>query len=58
MTALTLGKDGAMIITPEETVKVPAQQVDNVVDLTGAGDLFAAGFLFGLARDLLAHQCG
>jgi len=51
MTALTLGKEGAMIITPEETAKVPAQPVDNVVDLTGAGDLFAAGFLFGLARD-------
>ena len=51
MTALTLGKEGAMIITSEEIVKVPAQQVDNVVDLTGAGDLFASGFLFGLARD-------
>ncbi len=51
LTALTLGENGAMAISREETVKVPAQTVDNVVDLTGAGDLFASGFLFGLARD-------
>ena len=51
LTALTLGKEGAMVFNREETHKVPAQIVDNVVDLTGAGDLFASGFLFGLARD-------
>ncbi|TWI87279.1 sugar/nucleoside kinase (ribokinase family) [Roseibium hamelinense] len=51
LTALTLGEDGAMAISREETVKVGAQDVPNVVDLTGAGDLFASGFLFGLARD-------
>ena len=49
--ALTLGKEGAMVVGREETIKVPANQIDNVVDLTGAGDLFASGFLFGLARD-------
>ncbi|ASP35523.1 adenosine kinase [Labrenzia sp. VG12] len=51
LTALTLGKEGAMVIHGEETYSVPAQVVDNVVDLTGAGDLFASGFLFGLARE-------
>lgn len=51
LTALTLGADGAMAFDRNETVKVSAQIVDNVVDLTGAGDLFASGFLFGLARD-------
>ncbi|MCK7613344.1 adenosine kinase [Roseibium sediminicola] len=51
LTALTLGKEGAMVINGEETHKVAAQEVENVVDLTGAGDLFASGFLFGLARD-------
>ena len=51
LTALTLGENGAMAITREETIKVTAQKVDDVVDLTGAGDLFASGFLFGLARD-------
>ena len=51
LTALTLGNEGAMAIHGGETAKVSAQDVDNVVDLTGAGDLFASGFLFGLARD-------
>ena len=51
ITALTLGSEGAMAISREETVKVPAQTATEVVDLTGAGDLFAAGFLFALARD-------
>lgn len=51
LTALTLGEEGAMAITPQEIIKVDAQSVDEVVDLTGAGDLFASGFLFGLARD-------
>jgi sugar/nucleoside kinase (ribokinase family) len=51
LTALTLGENGAMAITPTEIVKAEAQHVEEVVDLTGAGDLFASGFLFGLARD-------
>ena len=34
---------------PDVTAK-PAAPIDKVVDATGAGDLFAAGFLFGLAR--------
>jgi sugar/nucleoside kinase (ribokinase family) len=51
LTALTRGEDGAMAITREETVHVRANEVSSVVDLTGAGDLFASGFLYGLARD-------
>ncbi|MBA5776099.1 adenosine kinase [Stappia sp. F7233] len=51
LTALTLGGEGAMAISREETVHVPARKDIEVVDLTGAGDLFASGFLFGMARD-------
>jgi sugar/nucleoside kinase (ribokinase family) len=36
---------------------VPASPVERVVDTTGAGDLFAAGFLTGLARDLDHADC-
>lgn len=51
LTALTLGENGAMAITADEVAKAPAESGIDVVDLTGAGDLFASGFLFGYARD-------
>ena len=48
--AITMGADGAMAVFNGEVVSVPAFAVDKVVDATGAGDLFASGFLLGLAR--------
>ena len=48
--AITMGADGAMAICNGEVISVPAFPVDKVVDATGAGDLFASGFLLGLAR--------
>ncbi|MEI8150496.1 MAG: adenosine kinase [Hyphomicrobiales bacterium] len=41
---------GCVVIGKDEVVMVPAAPIEKVVDATGAGDLFAAGFLFGLAR--------
>jgi sugar/nucleoside kinase (ribokinase family) len=51
---VTRSADGAMAVTRGETIAVPAYPVERLVDTTGAGDLFAAGFLFGHAggRDL------
>ena len=48
--AITMGANGAMVVHKGEVVTVPAFPVDPVVDATGAGDLFAAGFLLGVAR--------
>jgi sugar/nucleoside kinase (ribokinase family) len=50
LAAVTMGAQGAMAITNGEVVTVPAYPVPQVVDATGAGDLFAAGFLLALAR--------
>jgi sugar/nucleoside kinase (ribokinase family) len=50
LAAITMGADGAMVVHNGEVVTVPAFPVKQVVDATGAGDLFAAGFLLGVAR--------
>jgi sugar/nucleoside kinase (ribokinase family) len=47
---VTLGPDGALAVRGEERFSVAAEPVDRVVDTTGAGDLFAAGFLAGQAQ--------
>ncbi|WP_407519687.1 adenosine kinase [Methylobacterium oryzisoli] len=54
---VTRSEEGALVVTREETRAVPASPVREVVDTTGAGDLFAAGFLAGLARGLDHADC-
>ena len=56
LAVVTRSADGAMAATRGEIVAVPAHPVEKLVDTTGAGDLFAAGFLHGLTsnRDLRA----
>src|SRR5262249_6673492 len=41
---------GCLVVTREQTQAIPASRIERVVDATGAGDLFAAGFLTGLSR--------
>jgi sugar/nucleoside kinase (ribokinase family) len=55
---VTCGADGSVIARGDEVVQVPAHPVDKVVDTTGAGDLYAAGFLFGFTRDRSLEACG
>ncbi|NIL99534.1 MAG: adenosine kinase [Acidobacteria bacterium] len=55
--ALTRGAAGAVVLHDGERVDVPAEPVDRVLDTTGAGDLFAAGFLHGFTRGHDASTC-
>ena len=48
--AITQGPRGATIVSDGDATLVPADEVDHVVDQNGAGDMFAAGFLYGLAE--------
>jgi sugar/nucleoside kinase (ribokinase family) len=55
--AVTRSERGALVTNGAETVAVPAAGAASVVDTTGAGDLFASGFLYGLARRRPLSQC-
>lgn len=55
---LTRGADGAVILAGAEQHNVQAAPVKAVVDTTGAGDIFAAGFLRALTAGLSLPQCG
>jgi sugar/nucleoside kinase (ribokinase family) len=58
LAAVTRSGEGSIIMTPEDTIEIPAAHVEEVVDTTGAGDLYAAGFLYGLARGRPLQECG
>jgi sugar/nucleoside kinase (ribokinase family) len=55
---VTRSEKGCLVVGPDGTEAVPAFPVERVVDTTGAGDLFAAGFLSGLARGADDRTCG
>ena len=55
---ITRGADGSVVARGDDVVAVPAHPVEHVVDTTGAGDLYAAGFLFGFTRGRSMADCG
>ena len=54
---ITRGKNGAISIYKNEVTEVGIKENLNIVDLTGAGDLFAAGYLHGLINNLTPKKC-
>jgi sugar/nucleoside kinase (ribokinase family) len=57
LAAVTAGKDGSYVVTRAGVTQVPADEVPRVLDTTGAGDLYAAGFLYGYTRSLPLTEC-
>lgn len=56
--AVTRSAIGSLVVTADETIEVKAAAVERVIDSTGAGDQYAAGFLFGFARERPLDECG
>ena len=49
---ITMGEKGVTLVHKKEIVKVPSERIEKVVDLTGAGDLFASGFVHGFINKM------
>jgi sugar/nucleoside kinase (ribokinase family) len=56
--ALTRGEKGSVIVSGDEIHVLDAEPVENLSDTTGAGDSFAAGFLFGFTQNMPLDKCG
>ena len=56
--AITRGKAGSVVVSGDELHIIDAHPVDEVVDTTGAGDLYAAGFLYGFTHGSGLADCG
>ncbi len=55
---VTRGEKGSVVVTGDQVHHIEAVPVEKVVDTTGAGDQYAAGFLFGLAQGLSLPHAG
>ncbi len=57
LVAITRGSSGSVVVTASGPKAVPATPVESLVDTTGAGDLYAAGFLYGLTHGADPQAC-
>ncbi len=58
LAAITRSHNGSIVVQGDETAVVQAVEIDELVDTTGAGDLYAAGFLYGYTAGRNLADCG
>ncbi len=58
LAVLTRSEKGSLIVAPEQRIEIAAEPVPRVIDTTGAGDMYAAGFLHGYTQDKPLEICG
>ena len=58
LSAITLANEGSLIINDNEVLEIKPESVSKVIDTTGAGDLFAAGFLYGMTHQKNIQESG
>jgi len=58
LAAVTRSEKGSVVLSKGQTLHIAAEPVEKVVDTTGAGDQYAAGFLFGLSQGRSLADCG
>jgi sugar/nucleoside kinase (ribokinase family) len=56
--ALTRSAEGSLVLSGDQSVPIPPYKLGELVDTTGAGDLYAAGFLYGHTRGESLERCG
>ena len=49
---ITMSEKGAVLVNKKEVLRVPSEKIEKIVDLTGAGDLFASGFIHGFINKI------
>lgn len=57
LAAVTQGENGSIVVAGDDLVDVAAHEIDRLDDTTGAGDLYAAGFLYGLVSGRSMEDC-
>lgn len=58
LAVITLGAKGSLVVHHGQITRIAAEKIPAVIDTTGAGDAYAAGFLFGLSRGMDMASCG
>ena len=58
ITAITLGEKGSIVLSSDEQLQINPYKLGSLIDTTGAGDLYAGGFLHGYTNRQNLYQCG